>query len=123
MSWLRATPDLLEVARAALRENVLPRVAPEGRYDAAMLANALGIAARELAQGAAAREAEHADLGALLGDPAASLDELRARLCREIRSGSLPPAAEPGCVRSCLPRYGAGSRSATRITWPDMTSK
>jgi hypothetical protein len=95
VSWLRATPDLLEVARAALRENVLPRVAPEGRYDAAMLANALGIAARELAQGAAAREAERADLGALLGDPAASLDELRARLCREIRSGSLPPAAEP----------------------------
>jgi hypothetical protein len=95
VSWLRATPDLLEVARAALRENVLPRVAPEGRYDTAMVANAVGIAVRELAQGAAAREAERADLGALLGDPDASLDELRARLCREIRAGRLPQAAEP----------------------------
>jgi hypothetical protein len=95
LSWLRATPELLEVARATLRENVLPRVAPEGRYDAAMLANALGIAARELAQGAVAREAERADLAALLGDPEASLDDLRARLCREIRAGSLPESAEP----------------------------
>lgn len=119
MSWLRATPDLLEVARAALRENVLPRVAPEGRYDAAMLANALGIAARELAQGAAAREAERADLGALLGDPAASLDELRVRLCREIRVGSLPEHVEPRLRAALL----AAVRRRLAISNPDHLAR
>ena len=106
MSWLRATPDLLEVARAALRENVLPRVAPEGRYDAAMLANALGIAARELAQGAAAREAERADLGALLGDPAASLDELRAPAVPR------DPVREPAASRRAQAACASARRGA-----------
>jgi uncharacterized protein DUF6285 len=95
MSWLRATPELLEVARSTLRDVVMPAVPPERRYEVAMAANAIGIAVRELREGSAAREAERVDLAALLGDPDASLDELRARLCREIRAGSLPQAAEP----------------------------
>jgi hypothetical protein len=69
-------------------------VAPEARYDAAMVANALGIAAREVLKGEAAREAERADLAALYGEPEASVDGLRRRLCRDIRAGTLPEAAE-----------------------------
>ena len=95
MSWLRATPELLEVARAALRDVVMPAVPPERRYEVAMAANAIGIAVRELREGPAAREAERADLAALLGDPEAALDDLRRELCRAIRAGDFPPEDEP----------------------------
>jgi hypothetical protein len=94
VSWLGETPDLLEAARAALRGEVMPSVAPERRYEAAMVANAIGIAAREVGQGAAAREAERADLAAFLGEDGASLDELRRRLCRDLRAGGLGAEAE-----------------------------
>jgi hypothetical protein len=95
MSWLRATPELLEAARATLRDLVMPAVPPERRYEAAMVAHAIGVAVRELREGPAAREAERADLAALLGaDPAATLDGLRRELCRAIRAGDVPPAAE-----------------------------
>jgi hypothetical protein len=95
MNWLDEAPDLLEAARAALRGEVMPAVAPERRYEAAMVANAIGIAAREVRQGAAAREAERAELAAFCGEgSAASLDDLRRRLRRDLRAGSLDAAAE-----------------------------
>ena len=60
-----------------------------------MVANAIGIAAREVRQGAAAREAERTDLAAFCGEgAAASLDDLRRRLCRDLRAGSLDAEAE-----------------------------
>ena len=95
MSWLRATPELLEAARSTLRDLVMPATAPERRYEAAMVAHAIGVAVRELREGPAAREAERADLAALLGaDAGATLDGLRRELCRAIRAGDVPPAAE-----------------------------
>lgn len=99
MSWLGETPDLLEAARATVRGEVMPSVAPERRYEAAMVANAIGIAAREARQGAAAREAERADLAAFLGEgggggTGTSLGELRRRLCRDLRAGRLDAEAE-----------------------------
>lgn len=95
MSWLDEAPDLLEAARAALRGEVMPAVAPERRYEAAMVANAVGIAAREVRQGAAAREAERADLAAFYGDDGgAPLDDLRSRLCRELRAGDVGARGE-----------------------------
>lgn len=94
MSWLDDAPDLLEAARGALRGEVMPAVAPERRYEAAMVANAIGIATREVGQGAAAREAERADLAAFCGGEGAPLDELRRRVCRALRAGDLGAEAE-----------------------------
>ena len=117
MSWLRATPELLEVARSTLRDVVMPAVPPERRYEVAMAANAIGIAVRELAQGAAAREAERADLAALLGgDPEAALDDLRRELCRAIRAGDFPPEDEPRLREVLL----AAVRRRLAISAPDQ---
>ena len=41
MSWLDATPDLLEVTRSVLRGELLPALPPERCYQGAMVANAL----------------------------------------------------------------------------------
>ena len=87
MSWLDATPDLLEVARAALRADLLPALPPERRYHGAMIANALAVASRELRLGPAAREAEQHALAALLGSTDQALGELRRSLCHGIRAG------------------------------------
>ena len=89
MSWLDATADLLEVARAALREQVMPGLDADRRYTAAMVANAVAIATRELEQGGRARAEERALLAGFYGTPSATLAELRRRLCRDLRDGTV----------------------------------
>lgn len=89
MSHLGATADLLKVARATLREVVTPGLGAETRYHAAMVANAMAIAIREVELGPNTRAAERHLLGRFCADPAASLPELRARLCRELRGGTV----------------------------------
>ncbi len=89
MSHLGATADLLKVARATLREAVAPGLGAEARYHAAMVANAMAIAIREVELGPKARAAERRLLGRFHADPEASLPELRARLCRELRAGTV----------------------------------
>jgi hypothetical protein len=90
-----ATADLLNVAHATLREAVLPHVAAAARYEAAMVANALAIAARELELGPQAREAERDLLARFQEAPGAPLAELRTRCCADLRAGKLDPAREP----------------------------
>ncbi len=92
MSYLDATADLLKVTAVALRADVLPHVEADGRYPAAMVANALAIAARELELGPQARAEERALIAAFCGAPEASLPDLRRRLCRELRAGDLDPS-------------------------------
>ena len=89
MSWLGATADLLEVARTVLREQVMPALDGGGRFEAAMVANAMAIAIREIEQGGTARAAEQALLAEFLGVPTATLPELRRQLCRELRDGAV----------------------------------
>lgn len=89
MSHLDATADLLKVAGTTLRETVIPHVAADGRFPAAMVVNAIAIAAREIELGPAARAAERAMLAAFYATPDATLTELRARFCRDLRSGAL----------------------------------
>ena len=103
MSHLHATGDLLAVARDALRERVIPRLDGEGRYEAAMVANAMAIAAREVALGPAIRAEEQALLAEFYGT-VASLAELRRRLCRDLRAGRI---ADPkaGGLRELLARF------------------
>jgi hypothetical protein len=94
MSYLAATADLLEVARTSLREAVLPRLGAEGRYEAAMIGNALAIAARELQLGPRTRAAERELLAAFYRMPEAPLDTLRRHLCRDLRAGGPGPERE-----------------------------
>lgn len=94
MSWLAATAELLAVARATLREQVMPGLEADRRHRAAMVANALAIASRELALGGKARAEEQALLAALYDGPPASLDALRRRLCRDLRAGRIADTRE-----------------------------
>jgi hypothetical protein len=90
MSHLGATADLLKVARATLRNAVAAGLAPERRYEAALVANAMAIVIRELELGQKTRSNERRLLGAFYDLPDATLPELRARLCRDLRAGVLP---------------------------------
>jgi hypothetical protein len=101
MSFLGETADLLKVARTVLREEVMPHTTADARYEAAMVANAMAIAVREIEQGPRAREAERALLADLYGGAEGSLDELRARFCRDLRAGVFSPEREAG-IRSLL---------------------
>lgn len=101
MSYLGATADLLKVARTVLRETVMPQTSAEARYDAAMVANAMAIAVRELELGPRTRSAERALLAGLYDAADASLPELRARFCRDLRAGRFGPGRE-GEIRALL---------------------
>lgn len=85
---------LISVARAALTEDIVPNVPAERRYTALMLANALGIAARELATGDGPLRDALQRLESLYetdarGEPdEGRLLQLERRLAREIRAGT-----------------------------------
>jgi hypothetical protein len=90
--------ELLAVARQVLRDRLLPRLPAECRYDALMVANAIGIAAREAEAGDAPLRAELAGIAALYGEPVAratnrealtdAVDAGNRRLARDIRAGA-----------------------------------
>ncbi|BAI72220.1 hypothetical protein AZL_015820 [Azospirillum sp. B510] len=97
---MRANPDargLLEIAASTFRADVLPHVAPEARFAALMIANALEIAERELkgldAAGHSMLEAlallygEDADGALSGGDLGKRVEALQHRLCIEIGAG------------------------------------
>jgi hypothetical protein len=79
--------DLLETARALLLERLLPALPPELHYEARMIANAMGIAARA---GTANPRAAQAALAALLPDAPDAL----AALAAAIRAGRYAPGSE-----------------------------
>ena len=102
MSWLDATADLLEVARGTLREQVMPALDGGARYEAAMVANALAIAIREIEIGGKVHAEEQVLLAEFLDAPTATLSELRRLLCRKLRDGAVPadrPDALPTLLR------------------------
>jgi len=84
--------DLLEVARAALLDDLVASLPESSRYAALMVANALSIAGRDLAAPAAAQD-EIARIKALVpdwkppGTEEAALLEGTARLAARIREG------------------------------------
>jgi len=89
-----AAPDdaLLETARAQLLE-LAAQLAGTQKYQALMAANAIGIAAREHAQGEQARRDIAQAIAAFyrgIGLPDAPADE--ARLARDLRDGTLGAA-------------------------------
>lgn len=100
-------PELLEVARTVLRERLLPRLPADCRYDALMVLNAIGIAAREAEADTAPLWAELQRRADLYHEPAPqpeprtraalvdALAEANRRLANEIRAGAF---ADPGRV-------------------------
>jgi hypothetical protein len=96
MSNLPEGADLLKVARDALLADVRPLLGEDAKYTAAMIANAMAIAAREAQAGEAPALAALARLDRLHGEPlrdlhGAALKEALAaherRLAADIRAG------------------------------------
>ena len=87
--------ELLILARTLLREELMPLLPEERRYDALMVANAMAIAARQIAFGDAPERREEQDLAHLLGETVAgdgaALGDLHRRLGAEIRRGAFDP--------------------------------
>jgi hypothetical protein len=86
--------ELLQAAREALLEELLPLLPEEGRYAARMAANAMGIAARELAGDGGDAAEELARLEALLPEwkpsasgPVQAVREATVELAAAIRAG------------------------------------
>ncbi|MDE0056903.1 MAG: DUF6285 domain-containing protein [Defluviicoccus sp.] len=79
--------DLLEAARTTLMEDLLPKLRPEHRYRAHLVAAAMATAARELAAGQAPEEAEREALARLLGEDA-DLEALNRRFAAKLRAGA-----------------------------------
>lgn len=72
---------LLAIARRTLTEQVVPGLDGPQRYAALMVANAIGIAAREIAESETSRRAQERVLAANpdgAGDPAALAQAIRA---------------------------------------------
>ena len=65
-----------------------PGLGAEARYHAAMVANAMAIAIREVELGPNMRTAEQQRLGEFYDSRESTLAELRARLCRDLRAGA-----------------------------------
>ncbi|HYD66840.1 DUF6285 domain-containing protein [Azospirillum sp.] len=93
--------DLVAIALKTFREAVLPVVPAEQRFAALMIANALGMAERELAAGAGAEPALAAAVGALLGE-AGDLPALLPRLCAAIDAGSFDAPDRQAGLRAVL---------------------
>lgn len=85
--------ELLAMAREVLRQELLPLLPKDKQYDALMIANAMGIAERQLQQGDRPEHHERDALAHLLhmqGDVAA----LNMMFARKIRKGSMDDNAE-----------------------------
>lgn len=93
--------NLLETARGVLRDRILPALPPELRYEALMIANAMAIAARQIATGDSPVAEATARLRALYDAPEESAADLDARLVADLRAGAFD---EPGPRRDAV--YG-----------------
>lgn len=93
--------DLLAIALRSFRETILPVVPAEQRFAALMIANALGVAERELAAGGAAEPALAAAIGTLIGEEG-DLPALAPRLCAAIDAGDFDDPARQTALRRVL---------------------
>ncbi len=91
--------ELLAEARRLLREELAPTLAGGQRFQALMIANALGMAERELRAGDAPLREQQAALAALLGRDG-SLPTLTAAFAAALRDGRL--AGDPGAYELLL---------------------
>ncbi len=86
--------NLIETARAMLRDRLLPRLPADARYEALMVANAMAIAARQIAAGDRPLVEARARLGAIYAAPDATNDELVRRFAGDVRAGAFDAPGE-----------------------------
>lgn len=112
-----AGTELLAIAREVLRRELLPLLPKDRQYDALMIANAMGIAERQLQAGDAPAQAEAEELRRLLGEEG-DLACLNRRLAARIRAGACDhdPVAQDLLWRMTLQRV---RESAPRALGPD----
>ena len=79
--------DLLDVARISLLEDVAPTLQGQQRYTVLMVANAMGIAAREITEAVRSRRAWSAVLDRVPGSGGTPADASIRELVGSIRSG------------------------------------
>lgn len=97
MAVKRITADtLLDLAVAMLREELAPSLPADKRYAAAMVANAIEIARREIATDV------EAPAWALLDELYEPGEGNPRQLSKDIRTGTVSEAANPGLGRSLL---------------------
>lgn len=100
--------SLVEQALADFKAHVLPLIPREQRLTSLMIANALGIASRELANGTAADQQAADRAGALLasiGETAIageSAAQTLTRLCAAITAGKLDDIQQTASLRPML---------------------
>ena len=108
--------ELLAIARNVLLEKLMPLLPDDRRYDTLMIANAMGIAARQLAQGNDFSRYECHELEVILGttetkaatkEEKGNPEELYRALCMRIRNGEFDPGT---------PGYEAAHEFLHRIT-------
>jgi hypothetical protein len=93
-------PTDAELARAARNElAALGTDSANAAYRLRLVAGALAIVERALAEGAEAADSERAALSALLLGGGDGLDALRTRLCQALREGELSPD-DPAVLRA-----------------------
>jgi hypothetical protein len=80
--------ELVEAVRSFLETRAMPELKGHTAFHARVAANALGIVARQLAQGDAAAANEREGLIALLGHDG-TLEDLNRELCKKIRDGAM----------------------------------
>lgn len=121
-----ADGGLLQVARKALLDEVLPALDGAARYQALMIARAMAIAQRQAELGAEAERQELAGLESLLEGtarpaPGSPLDAYRRALCMEIRNGRFD-ARGPG-REALLSHLAVTTENRLRIDNPRLLDK
>jgi hypothetical protein len=101
--------NLLETARTALGQGIVPLLSGPAHYQALMVARAMAIAARQLEAGEGPEEAARTRLAALYGTPSATLEDLERRLAADLRAGAFD---EPGAKRDAVFRHLLDSAQA-----------
>ncbi len=88
------TADLIATARETLKADILPGLSGDAAYAGAMIANALGIALRDLEDDGSAEKTERAALQALLGTDPEDLSALNATFAAALRAGAFDPGRD-----------------------------
>lgn len=106
---------LLVIARDTLRTGIMPAVFGDARFKTAMLANALAIVQRSIAEGGKSESAESAALAALCPDVAEEGTARRTKLVADIRRGAFDGRGDELVATLLAPRV----RARLAVSQPD----
>jgi hypothetical protein len=122
MSQSSMAANLLATARNLLRSEIAPALPGNLRFPAAMIANAMAIASRELEHGADNRAQLRALLARLYPErpETAPLDDLQRSFARDLRAGRFFDHEENAGLRALLRSY---IQLRLRISAPHLADK